>query len=228
MYICTRFKEGRIPEWPNGADCKSAGLCLRWFESIFAHKNKLPTAEVAQLVEHQPSKLRVAGSNPVFRSKGSQIENPFSFLPIMIIDSLDNLERYIALHPKFEKVFSYLRSLDLNLLEVGRLSVDEDFYINVDCVDMRPWENAYPEIHFEYLDIQIPLTATEKMAFADASEKFTLRESIPEKDIAFFQEIPDSVLTVQPGQFVIFFPKEFHSPIIGEGKIKKVVVKVKC
>ncbi|MBQ9100452.1 MAG: YhcH/YjgK/YiaL family protein [Paludibacteraceae bacterium] len=74
----------------------------------------------------------------------------------MIIDSLDNLERYIALHPKFEKVFSYLRSLDLNLLEVGRLSVDEDFYINVDCVDMRPWENAYPEIHFEYLDIQIP------------------------------------------------------------------------
>ena len=30
-------RKGRIPEWPNGADCKSAGLCLRWFESIFAH-----------------------------------------------------------------------------------------------------------------------------------------------------------------------------------------------
>ena len=30
--------EGQIPEWPNGADCKSAGLRLRWFESIFAHK----------------------------------------------------------------------------------------------------------------------------------------------------------------------------------------------
>ena len=30
--------QGRIPEWPNGADCKSAGLYLRWFESIFAHK----------------------------------------------------------------------------------------------------------------------------------------------------------------------------------------------
>ena len=29
--------KGRIPEWPNGADCKSAGLYLRWFESIFAH-----------------------------------------------------------------------------------------------------------------------------------------------------------------------------------------------
>ena len=31
---------GQIPEWPNGADCKSAGLRLRWFESIFAHEMK--------------------------------------------------------------------------------------------------------------------------------------------------------------------------------------------
>ena len=30
-------KEGDIPERPNGADCKSAGECLRWFESICPH-----------------------------------------------------------------------------------------------------------------------------------------------------------------------------------------------
>jgi hypothetical protein len=29
--------EGDIPERPNGADCKSAGECLRWFESICPH-----------------------------------------------------------------------------------------------------------------------------------------------------------------------------------------------
>ncbi len=47
--------KGQIPEWPNGADCKSAGLRLRWFESIFAHKqsdNFGKNAEVAQLIEH--------------------------------------------------------------------------------------------------------------------------------------------------------------------------------
>ena len=33
--------KGQIPEWPNGADCKSAGLRLRWFESIFAHKKNI-------------------------------------------------------------------------------------------------------------------------------------------------------------------------------------------
>ena len=47
MYLCIAIEKntnqsvakGQIPEWPNGADCKSAGLRLRWFESIFAHKN---------------------------------------------------------------------------------------------------------------------------------------------------------------------------------------------
>ena len=28
---------GEVPKWPNGADCKSAGLCLRWFESTPLH-----------------------------------------------------------------------------------------------------------------------------------------------------------------------------------------------
>ena len=28
---------GKVPEWPNGADCKSAGYYLRWFESISSH-----------------------------------------------------------------------------------------------------------------------------------------------------------------------------------------------
>ncbi|MEN9918593.1 MAG: hypothetical protein RL662_1029 [Bacteroidota bacterium] len=29
--------KGQLPEWPNGADCNSASLRLRWFESITAH-----------------------------------------------------------------------------------------------------------------------------------------------------------------------------------------------
>ena len=38
--------------------------CLRWFKSIPAHS----FAGVAQLVEHQPSKLRVVGSSLISRS----------------------------------------------------------------------------------------------------------------------------------------------------------------
>ena len=33
----------------------------------------------------------------------------------MIIDSLDNLERYIAIHPKFEKVFTDHRKISVEM-----------------------------------------------------------------------------------------------------------------
>lgn len=32
-----RLRGGRVPKWPKGADCKSAGISLRWFESNRAH-----------------------------------------------------------------------------------------------------------------------------------------------------------------------------------------------
>ncbi len=51
------------------ADCKSAGVRLRRFESFSPH-----FAGVAQLVEHQPSKLRVASSNLVARSEMRPLE----------------------------------------------------------------------------------------------------------------------------------------------------------
>ena len=41
------------------------------FADVFRMKGKT-SAEVAQLVEHQLPKLRVAGSNPVFRSLENQ------------------------------------------------------------------------------------------------------------------------------------------------------------
>src|SRR6266850_635733 len=61
---------GGVPEWTKGADCKSAGLA-------FEGSNPSPStprefrAGIAQWLERQPSKLRVAGSNPVSRSSFS-------------------------------------------------------------------------------------------------------------------------------------------------------------
>src|SRR6266542_3735990 len=37
-----RNRDGRLPKWPTGADCKSAGLRLRWFESITYHHSETP------------------------------------------------------------------------------------------------------------------------------------------------------------------------------------------
>src|SRR5689334_12765780 len=40
---------GRIPKWPTGADCKSAGLRLRWFESSSYHHFLIPAAFIGSV-----------------------------------------------------------------------------------------------------------------------------------------------------------------------------------
>ncbi len=54
---------GVVPEWLKGADCKSAGVSLRWFESTPHHHFFLMFAGVAQLVGRQPSKMEVESSS---------------------------------------------------------------------------------------------------------------------------------------------------------------------
>ena len=79
---CLAQTAGGLPEWPKGADCKSAGYAFDGSNpSPSTLANRSPTftrtltrhhdrpAGVAQLVERQPSKLNVAGSNPVSRSR---------------------------------------------------------------------------------------------------------------------------------------------------------------
>ena len=58
---------------------KTSYLCI----AIEGNNNpKMQNAKIAQLVEHNLAKVRVAGSNPVFRSKG--LNKPLFFLCIVL------------------------------------------------------------------------------------------------------------------------------------------------
>ncbi|MFL5787553.1 MAG: YhcH/YjgK/YiaL family protein [Flavisolibacter sp.] len=48
-----------------------------------------------------------------------------------------------------------------------------------------------------------------------------------EKDVIFFKDKPDMYFELNAGQFAIFYPEDVHAPMIGEGPIKKLVVKVR-
>jgi YhcH/YjgK/YiaL family protein len=48
-----------------------------------------------------------------------------------------------------------------------------------------------------------------------------------EKDVLFYTDKPDMFFQLTDGQFAIFFPEDVHAPMIGEGEIKKLVIKVK-
>ena len=59
----------------------------------------------------------------------------------------------------------------------------------------------------------------------DVSEE--IKPYDPEGDCALYADRPTSWLHLVPGQVAVFFPEDAHAPVIGEGKIRKMIAKVK-
>lgn len=147
----------------------------------------------------------------------------------MIIDKLDNLRQYEGCFGKFRKVFDYMFSVDLKKLSEGKHQMPDDLgFIGIDKVMARAKEGAFLEAHKNYIDIQIPFNLTDTMGWKSVTECKSVK--IPyneEKDIVFYSDEPDFYIPVKPDQFIIFFPEDAHTPIIGSGLIHKAVIKVR-
>ncbi len=146
----------------------------------------------------------------------------------MIIDILENSNRYLILNKGFLKAIDFLLRPDLNELPVGKHEIDGDrVYAIVAKEPGRKREDALLEIHEKYIDIQLVLAGTDTMGWKSKSScKTTSGEYDKESDIQFFSDEPDLWFPVERGIFVIFFPEDAHMPLISAGQLHKVIVKV--
>ena len=147
----------------------------------------------------------------------------------MIVSNLQNTERIESLHPLFKKLFDYVKSHDILNMECGRIYIDGDnLYINNVNPTCIPAEKQVLEVHRDYIDVQILLEGKETIgwkALEDAKEETKAYDK--EGDCALYSDKPTAWLHLEPGQFAIFFPEDAHAPVIGEGKIRKMIAKVK-
>ena len=144
----------------------------------------------------------------------------------MIIDKLENLERYVSLNPLFAEAMAFLKATDLQAHESGKVVLKEgELTVNFSEVCPKTKAEARLETHNEFIDIQLPLSGVEVMGYAPRAD---LPEATydTEKDIAFYEEAATDYLTVKPGMFVIFFPEDAHAPGVTPEKVRKVIVKV--
>lgn len=148
----------------------------------------------------------------------------------MILDSLKNSASYYSLHPRLAKAFGYIAQTDWTALEAGTHELEgRDIFVNVMDVELKRPADAKLEVHDAYLDIQV-LVRGEKEDFG-WSERADVREPLgdfdEQKDIRFFDDVPQTRYTMRPGQFTLLFPEDAHAPMIGEGSIRKIIVKVR-
>jgi len=149
----------------------------------------------------------------------------------MVIDKLSEINKYASLHPRFAKAIDYIITTNLLNTEPGTVLVDgEDIKAIIMEGNCVPKEESLAgfECHNTYIDIQIVLKGKETVGWrARTSCSMPKGEYIEEKDVLFYADAPILFFELHVGMFSIYFPEDVHAPMIGEGPIKKVVMKVR-
>lgn len=147
----------------------------------------------------------------------------------MILDKIENLVKYASINPLFQQVVEYLNTTDVASQPEGKVLIDgTDLFVNYNVAKGKNIDESRIETHDKMIDLQMPISGPETFGF-------TPRANLPEaaynaeKDITFYEGRAEKYITVQPGEFVIFFPQDGHAPCISDAeKIVKVIFKIKA
>ena len=147
----------------------------------------------------------------------------------MVVDTMENLEKYVSLNPLFEEVVKFVKEHDLMTLEVGKHPIKgDDLFLNIAVAKGKTDEEAVFETHRRMLDIQIPLDAPEAYGFIPLSD-LPEAEYNDAKDVTKYPGVASPTLVnCKPGDFAIFWPQDGHKPCVGSGEIRKAIFKVRA
>ena len=147
----------------------------------------------------------------------------------MIKDHINNAHQYDDLHPNFWSVMEILQSLNLDALQPGHIELDGKYvYININETKSKSETEAKLESHRKYIDIQMPLSGNETFGVKPTTECVKpIGEFDTERDIIFYEDTPTEYVTLNKGEFVIFFPDDAHAPCINTtDNHLKLIVKI--
>lgn len=132
-------------------------------------------------------------------------------------------------NPFFTKAMEYIKTHDLSTMECRKHIIDGDnLWVTIMDCEMKDQENARLEVHNRYIDIQIPLSCEEQFGVRDRTTcELPDGEFDEGRDILFFDDPYEKIVTVGTGELITFTPNDAHAPLIGKGTIHKAVFKVK-
>ena len=146
----------------------------------------------------------------------------------MIIDKIENLDKYVKRHPHFQVVSDYVKQNDISAHPLSKKELlGKEVVANFCTQTGKTQEQARLETHDVMIDIQMPLTSSEIYGYSSRSS-LPAAEYNEEKDITFYPGLAEKYFTLRPGEFAIFFPQDAHAPGISElNEFNKVIFKVK-
>ena len=147
----------------------------------------------------------------------------------MIFDSLKNSALYYSLNPRLEKAFGFIAR------PTGRrwnpVSTTRRQGYLCECHGYRIEEarrrQAGNPQRLSRHSGACPRRARDLRLERTSRPEQTAGRIDAEKDIQLFDDEPQTCYTIRPGQFTILMPEDGHAPMIGEGDVRKIIVKVR-
>ncbi|MBI3592423.1 MAG: YhcH/YjgK/YiaL family protein [Nitrospirae bacterium] len=147
----------------------------------------------------------------------------------MILDSLDNFNKYLCLHQDFIDAAGFIGRQDLAELPQGKYEIgSRGVFALVSEYETKEIPQCFIECHRRYIDIQFLLTGREKIGVCN--KKNCTEEAYDEgRD---FQKLHGEIgfVNLTLGLFAIFFPHDGHMPQTQYADkpetVKKIVIKV--
>jgi YhcH/YjgK/YiaL family protein len=147
----------------------------------------------------------------------------------MIYDTLDNLGKYLCVHPYFKTVGEFMEKNDINSLALGKHEVGENgVFVLKNEFTTKEVSECFIESHIKYIDIHIILEGREKIGVCNIRD-CKEHPYDPEKDCRKLTG-EAGMINLIPGIFAVFYPQDGHMCQIKYGdfpeKVKKIVFKI--
>ena len=148
----------------------------------------------------------------------------------MIIDRIENIERYKYLSADLFLGLESLRELSLDI-RIGEYPISDSVRIIVSEYGTRLENQGQFEAHKRAIDIQLPIIGLERVQWSSLSGMIGCSDYDVEMDRTYFVKPSNPVdCVLGDGVFAVFYPEDAHNPQLAAGKvgatIKKITVKV--
>ena len=149
----------------------------------------------------------------------------------MILGTIQYHSRYAGLGAGVSLGLRYMAEHDLASLPVGKYQIDGDnVCFEVSEIQTVATNERHFETHKEHIDIHITLEGEEWFGYAPVNNMKGEQTYNAEKDSTYYEGGEGVYLQAPKGQFILFMPEDAHKAGVsfnGQGRVKKIVIKVK-
>lgn len=146
----------------------------------------------------------------------------------MILDRVERYGQYGRCIPEIYEVIKFAEKVKKENTPVGKYPIQNGFIL-VQEGETRKFDEADFEVHRKYIDIQILVSGTEYVEYADMQD-LTTKVPFNEETDSEWMSGNGCKIKITPDTFYILYPTDGHKPCCHEEvptNYKKVLAKIK-